>query len=205
MDKIRHHGAANVSMISLVSKSSMSVGYFHPFKYTQIKYSRRKVTVFPSWIPNWSNEEKVGIMALLFPNLTNFLASTDKELPKEDTSAIAWHLKYLYHLFHKYFPVPDWSKNWIINPFSVNVNELEVAHSRRGRQVHTDIDWWCSETAVLGPVPSKFLDKQIFHNYQNYQRRAMKALVSFVTTHFCEKSFPVLIYLKINTEIACKT
>lgn len=46
-------------------------------------------------------------------------------MSKEETSLIAQHLKDLQHSFHEYFPVPDASKNWIRDPFSVNVYEKE--------------------------------------------------------------------------------
>ena len=34
-------------------------------------------------------------------------------------------MKDLKHSFREYFPIPDASKNWIRDPFSVNVNKQE--------------------------------------------------------------------------------
>jgi len=60
-----------------------------------------------------------------FPNLTNFLSSTDEVLSEDDILLIARHLKDLQHSFREYFPIPNASKNWIRDPFSVNVNGLK--------------------------------------------------------------------------------
>jgi len=57
-----------------------------------------------------------------FPNLTNFLSSSNEELSEVD-KIIARHLKDMQRSFREYFPVPDSSKNWIRESFSVNMHE----------------------------------------------------------------------------------
>ena len=76
-----------------------------------------------------------------FPNLTNFLSSSNEELSEVDTSIIVQHLKDLQRNFREYFPVPDSSKNWIRDPFSVNMHELEgltAAEEEKLIEISTD-------------------------------------------------------------------
>lgn len=65
-----------------------------------------------------------------------------------------WHISYcttferLYHSFHEYIPVPDLSKNWISDPFLVNVYELErLMAAEKDELIQIGQDG-CSETAV---------------------------------------------------------
>ena len=131
-----------------------------------------------------------------FPNLTNFLSSSKEEL-SEDTSIIARHLKDLQRNFREYFPVPDSSKNWIRDPFSVNMHELEgltAAEEEKLIEISTD-----------GALKLQFKEQSLQNvwaylqaDFPELSKKAMKVLMLFVTTYLCERSFSALVYLKNN-------
>ncbi|XP_069063693.1 zinc finger BED domain-containing protein 5-like [Pleurodeles waltl] len=59
-----------------------------------------------------------------FRNLTTFLESADDELAKEVLDFFIQHLQDMRCSFRQYFPLPDESKNWIKDPFSLDIDNL---------------------------------------------------------------------------------
>lgn len=52
-----------------------------------------------------------------FPNLKNFIESTEEELSDKDSKYFIQHMGDMQRSFRDYFPVPDISRNWIRQPF----------------------------------------------------------------------------------------
>lgn len=130
-----------------------------------------------------------------FPNLTNFLGSTDEVLSEDDTSLIAQHLKDLQHSFREYFPIPDASKNWIRDPFSVNVYELkELTAAEEDKLIEISTDGALKLQFKEQSLPNFWA--HLHADFPELSEKAMKILMPFVTTYLCEKSFSVLVYLK---------
>jgi hypothetical protein len=130
-----------------------------------------------------------------FPNFSNFLRSTEEELSENDKSLFAQHLKHLQQSFREYFPVPDASKNWIRDPFSVSVHEVEGLTEAEEDQL--------MEVTTDGALKMQFKEKTLANfwaylqdEFPGLSKKAMKVLMPFVTTYLCEKSFSALIYLK---------
>ena len=103
-DKIIHHGEAispqwSFDRYFLVSQFCISVKYLHQFKYAQLKSWRRKsyffklkkrlkavIKKFELWHHRLSDHNHET-----FPNLTDFLGSTDEEFSGED---ITYHMTF---------------------------------------------------------------------------------------------------------------
>ena len=96
-----------------------------------------------------------------FPNFANVSGYTDEELSEEDPSLIVQHLEHVKHSFREYFLIPDGSKKWIRDPFSVSVYELEgltAAEEDRLVEISTD-----------SPLKLQFKEQSLSHFWAHLQ------------------------------------
>jgi hypothetical protein len=130
-----------------------------------------------------------------FQNLKTFLESADEELSNEVLEFFTQHLQDLQCSFREYFPPPDESKNWIKDPFNVDIDKLTrlTAAEENGLiEISTD-------SALKLQFKENSLANFWLHvrtDYPELSYKALKVLIPFPTTYLCEKAFSALMYLK---------
>uniref|UniRef100_A0A8D8VGS6 Zinc finger BED domain-containing protein 5 n=1 Tax=Cacopsylla melanoneura TaxID=428564 RepID=A0A8D8VGS6_9HEMI len=131
-----------------------------------------------------------------FPSLTTFLE--ENELANDDIHVLRFeikdHLLQLGKNFDKYFPPGNTNDlEWIRNPFAEN------SDTGASEDQESFIDLTCdSNMKDLFYNSSTLVEfwMKIQNAYPSLHKRALKALLPFVTTYLCESGFSQMLYLK---------
>lgn len=130
-----------------------------------------------------------------FSTLHEFLTTANDILPDSIFQSFLKHFTDLKKSFREYFPIPDNSKLWIKNPFSVDFSEISCLSALEENQL---IDISCDSALQL-----VFKNISLFEfwlsarkQYPVISERAIKVLIPFSTSYLCEKAFSTLVYTK---------
>jgi len=99
--------------------------------------------------------------------------------------------------FRDYFPVPDISRNWIWEPFEIDIykiHELELTSL-----VVDSLTNISTDSSLKIRFDQNLLEHFWFHVRKVYPKlssKALKVLIPFFTTYFCEKAFSAFLYIK---------
>ncbi|CAM4554618.1 unnamed protein product [Caretta caretta] len=132
-----------------------------------------------------------------FPTLQEFLATNYNMLLHESVKAdIMEHLQQLTKQLRKYFPKMDNANSWICNPFkvpeSLPVPPLPVHEQEKLLDLSCDsglkLEFACKPLADFWVQRMK--------DYPYLSKRAVKFLMPFSTTYFCETGFSALMAIE---------
>jgi zinc finger BED domain-containing protein 5/7/8/9 len=144
----------------------------------------------------FANKLSVGDL-VPFPILKSCLAEKSiGNLPEKITTCIKDHLVGLGQEFDKYFPENDVDNEWVLNPFSYNVENLPEELSTEGQGELLSL------TADINLKQRfKILEPEEFwlsygKRYPLLYQEATKMFIRFATSYLCEKGFSTMLYLK---------
>ncbi|KAL4136257.1 hypothetical protein QTP88_007808 [Uroleucon formosanum] len=130
-----------------------------------------------------------------FPNLKNFIETTEEELSDKDSKYFIQHMGDMQRSFRDYFPVPDISRNWIRQLFEIDIhqiNGLTLLEEDSLVKMSTD-------TSLKMQFNQKSFEHFWLHvrkDYPQLSSKALKVLIPFPTTYLCEKAFSALVYIE---------
>lgn len=131
-----------------------------------------------------------------FPNLKQFLESTEESLPDPIKINAAEHLRSLATTFRIYFPEPDPDDSWIRNPF--NCQAIEQIHGLTEEEQDKLVD-----LSSCGTMKDIFNGEKIADfwatarkDYKELGDKAMKKILPFATTYRCEQAFSSMCFMK---------
>ncbi|XP_026819147.1 zinc finger BED domain-containing protein 5-like [Rhopalosiphum maidis] len=130
-----------------------------------------------------------------FPNLKNFIESTEEELSDKDSKYFIQHMGDMQRSFRDYFPVPDISRNWIRQPFEIDIHQINGLTSLE----EDSLVEMSTDTNLKMQFNQKSLEHFWLHvrkDYPQLSSKALKVLIPFPTTYLCEKAFSALVYTK---------
>jgi hypothetical protein len=130
-----------------------------------------------------------------FQNLKPFLESGDEELSNEVLEFFTQHLQDLQCSFCEYFPPRDERKNWVKDPFNIDIDKLTglTAVEENG----------LTEISTDSELKLQFKENSMANfwlhvrkSYPELSYKPLKVSIPFPTTYLCEKAFSALMYLK---------
>jgi zinc finger BED domain-containing protein 5/7/8/9 len=130
-----------------------------------------------------------------FPNLKHFIESTEEELSEKDSKYFIQHMGDIQRSFRDYFPVPDISRNWIRQPFEIDIHQINGLTSLE----EDSLVEMSTDTSLKMQFNQKSLEHFWLHvrkDYPQLSNKALKVLIPFPTTYLCEKAFSALAYIK---------
>jgi len=130
-----------------------------------------------------------------FPNLKNCIESTEEELSDKDSKYFIQHMGDMQRSFRDYFPVPDISRNWIRQPFEIDIHQINGLTSLE----EDSLVEMSTDTSLKMQFNQKSLEHFWLHvrkDYPQLSSKALKVLIPFPTTYLCEKAFSALVYIK---------
>jgi hypothetical protein len=130
-----------------------------------------------------------------FQNLKTFQESADEQLSNEVLAFFTQHLRHLRCSFREYFPPRDESKNWIKDPFNVDIVKLTgLTAAEENGLTEISMDSALKLQFKENSLANFWLHAQM--DYPELSYKALKILIPFPTTHLCEKAFSALMHLK---------
>lgn len=148
----------------------------------------------------------IWIIRLQSKNLDMFPLTSDyieKNLNEQDTiirhslDCMKMHLRELKTQLTEYFPEDknDFSKRWVLNPFSENV----VAAAKLPVEIHDQLIEMSADKTLQLQFTSEDLNTFWLarrNEYGNLVTEALKILIPFATSYLCEKGFSSMVALK---------
>ncbi|PVD26704.1 hypothetical protein C0Q70_14382 [Pomacea canaliculata] len=135
-----------------------------------------------------------------FPTLNDFLVTSPQEIDEQIVANFKSHLHGLREQFRIYFPEPETKSEWIRNPFA-NMSAAEAVSTKLSSR---DVDSLV-ELALGGSLKVLFAEKCLtdfwLHarsEYGGLADIAVKHLLPFPTTYYCEIRCSTLVGLKTN-------
>ncbi|XP_056095124.1 zinc finger BED domain-containing protein 5-like [Rhinichthys klamathensis goyatoka] len=131
-----------------------------------------------------------------FPNLSDFLDSSDTHLLSAVQDDIRQHLHLLKTQLRIYFPTPDTTANWIRNPFATLDDYILTNLTSREQDSLAELS---CDSALKMDFSEKCLPAfwlKVATEYPELSDKALKWLVPFPTTYLCESGFSSLVMFK---------
>ena len=129
-----------------------------------------------------------------FPTLQQFLESSCEKLPEQVKIELSVHVNTLAGRLREYFPAPDLKNNWIRNPFTSKIEDLNLTEEEEDQLI---------DLSSNGTLKTVFNTEKIIEFWLIVQRdqkklalKALKHLVPFCTTYTCEQAFSTLCFMK---------
>ncbi|CAI6349016.1 unnamed protein product [Macrosiphum euphorbiae] len=107
-----------------------------------------------------------------FPNLNNFNETTEEELSDKDSKYFIQHMSDMQRSFRDYFPIPDISRNWIRQPFEIDIHQINGLTSLEEDSI-VEIS---SDTSLKMKFNQKSLDNFWLHVRKDYSELSCKVL-----------------------------
>ena len=142
----------------------------------------------------WSKRINNGVYET-FPTLNDFIETSNKELSSETQQIFVEHLRTLKSSFRNYFPCPDSGNNWIRDPFNTVV--IDAKHLS-ALEEDSLVEMSCDTSLKLQFNKTDLTNfwLRLRSDYSVLANRALKHLVPFCTTYWCEQAFSILLYMK---------
>lgn len=97
-------------------------------------------------------------------------------------------------IFLDYFPAQSENFDWVQNPFIEYCDTFQLQMKEREEHIEISTDFTLKSIFIAGDILNFWL--QIYNQYLELSKRAIKILMPFVTTYMCEKSFSLYIATK---------
>ena len=134
-----------------------------------------------------------------FPNLKNFIESTEEELSDKDSKYFIQHMGDMQRSFRDYFPVPDISRNWIRQPFEIDIHQINGLTSLE----EDSLVVISPDSRLKIQFNQKSLENFWLHvrkDYTELSSKALKVLIPFPQLFCVKKPSPPLFILRISFE-----
>lgn len=123
-----------------------------------------------------------------FPRLTKFLQESEIELDAETLDEINNHLNCLSTSLTEYFPNLECKEHyWVQNPFIVNKKPTGFLSEEYEKLIEITSDTQLK--AKFNEVPLDVFWGNLFQEYPEISKQAMKIMLPFTTTYWCESGF----------------
>lgn len=156
---------------------------------------KNKLEAFVKKILIWKNRVESGSLEM-FPFTDEYIISNN--ISKKDTpitKIIVNHLKDMEVYMHRYFPNDIDTQQWICNPFSIEMEEINFLNLK----AQEEFAELTSDTTLrlrFSQVPVHEFWIEIKSEYPLLSEMAMNKLLPFCTTYLCESAFSTLTYIK---------
>lgn len=156
---------------------------------------KNKLEAFVKKILIWKNRVESGSLEM-FPFTDEYIISNN--ISKKDTpitKIIVNHLKDMEVHMHRYFPNDIDTQQWICNPFSIEMEEINFLNLK----AQEEFAELTSDTTLrlrFSQVPVHEFWIEIKSEYPLLSEMAMNKLLPFCTTYLCESAFSTLTYIK---------
>jgi hypothetical protein len=117
-----------------------------------------------------------------FPNLEIFIESTEDKLSDNDFKYFIQHMDNMQRSFRDYFPIPNISRNWIRQPFEIDIHQINGLTSLK----EDSFVEMSTDTSSKIQFNQKSLGNFWLHVRKNYPEllsKALKVLILFHTTY----------------------
>lgn len=129
-----------------------------------------------------------------FYNLHDILVINNAELDGIVKTYLMQHLSDLQNTFLDYFPAQSENFDWVQNPFIEYCDTFQLQMKEREELIDISTDFTLKSIFTASDIFNFWL--QIYNQYPELSKRAIKILMPFVTTYMCEKSFSLYIATK---------
>ncbi|XP_046984181.1 zinc finger BED domain-containing protein 5-like [Schistocerca americana] len=131
-----------------------------------------------------------------FSTLKQFLESSEESLPDQIKINVAEHLRSLATIFREYFPEPDPDDRWIQNPFSCE--EIDKIQGLTEEEQDQLVDLSSCGMMINIFIGDKITDfwATARKDYKKLGDKAMKKILPFATTYWCEQAFSSMWFMK---------